>query len=251
MFLPLSPPCFFALTRPLLRKLLIIFNLQECLDDADCVAINFTPPQVLEDEGISLTSTCYKAIGQCTADDSEHETIYYKPTLSDLGQSCYCPSEYYDGRMIYHTIYSQQLAAGTRHVAATNLSSGISIVSGIYSVFHNGASFNLTLKLLDIPITAAAPALVLANNPTAFSFDPIEPSQGICSCAARAGLLMSDYSGLRGPSCPGAYVQDKALNLLSLIEIKALSCLCTFQQLNLSLCLGCCRTLCWYGSQNI
>ena len=58
--------------------------------------------------------------------------------------------------------------------------------------------------------------------------------------------LLSQNKTSAGPLQRSA--QDlPSLQLLGLVEMRALSCLCTYQELNATRCLGCCRPLCWYG----
>lgn len=99
-------------------------TLKECQDhcssDPECVAFNFLDPSSkIFDQGLSITSTCHKVRVRCQkASSSKGESIFFKPVFTDLSEECRCPSEVFDGRVVHHTLYSSQVAAGSRHVAA-------------------------------------------------------------------------------------------------------------------------------------
>ena len=167
--------------------------------------------------------------------------------MSDMTEECRCPGEYYDDRTIYHTLYSQQLAVGTQHVAARNISQGSALIRGLYSIFRPGVSVTLSLKMRGIAYTVVSQPLMLAFTPGRQTWDPITPWPGICSCAARPGIMASAESTSRhAAAMEGSCLDLSTLDLMSLMELQAVSCLCTYQNLNLTNCLGCCRPLCWY-----
>jgi hypothetical protein len=75
----------------------------------------------------------------------------------------------------------------------------------------------------------------------------IEFAAVFCRFAAAFLLCFAVKHSNRFPCGWQPMSQLAALDLLSLAEMKALSCLCTLPQLNASQCIGCCRPLCWHG----
>ena len=92
----------------------------DCENDPECVAFNFLDPTLVSDwTDLTVASICNIVKEKCEEQPSVNGGfIFYKPDLTDLSEECRCPSEVFDGRVVHHTLYSSQVVAGTRHVAA-------------------------------------------------------------------------------------------------------------------------------------
>ena len=238
-----------------------------CSQDKECLALNFYPLALIEGN-VQLSSTCYIVRDFCNEGSSRKEgQIYYKPLYRDLGLECRCPKEEYDGGLVYNTMYSPKIAAGTSYVAAQDINQGVASVRGLYTVYRNGVSFYVVIKMRGIPVTVTSKPLVLVDTPGRLSYEPISPPEGACACAARPGagiVALSSLDQLRINSNVQCFRNESSnqstfeaacrdveplpsLHILSALEMKAMSCICTYEQLNVSRCMGCCRDLCWYG----
>lgn len=69
----------------------------------------------------------------------------------------------------------------------SNMSGGVAVIAGLYSIFQHGVALTVDLKIRGLPITRTSAPLVLANSPGRLSYEPNEAAEGSCACAGRQG----------------------------------------------------------------
>ena len=111
------------------------------------------------------------------------------------------------------------------------------VADGLYVKFNAGYKIQLSFRLLGTSSDTLAAPLLLLHPPTTLSHTPSEeaiPSpQSMCACGARVGMDITGYpddaasEDLDADGGSTATSRPPRLTLQALIEMQAVSCLCT------------------------
>jgi hypothetical protein len=253
---------------------------QRCRDNPACTAIHFYPEDQIERGDVHL-SACFLSLGPCNPIPSLYRaTIYFRPRLDDYPKECICPGESFRGVSIDHTLLSSRVMPGSLYVPSFQIVNGEAVVGQdqqqmLLLKFVPSRQISIVFGIFGMELEEESPPLVLLSPPSPLSFVPSETAsvnqQDLCVCGSHAGIIMGDLLGngdsetqTRMDSCvvpdgtgpiSDTHPQPLRLPLQTLVEMQAVSCLCTRgtsvsaeHPTNPSTytCIGCCRPLCYH-----